>query len=30
VYMLVEKASNYYRNMTEQQRLMPVLVDQVI
>jgi hypothetical protein len=30
VYMLVEKASNYYRNMTEQQKLMPVLVDQVI
>jgi hypothetical protein len=30
VYMLVRPSSNYYRNMTEQEPLMPVLVDQVI
>jgi hypothetical protein len=29
-YMLMEPSSNYYRNMTEQEKLMPVLVDQVI
>ena len=30
VYLLVEPSTNYYRNMTEQSPLMPVLVDQVI
>jgi hypothetical protein len=30
VYMLTTKATNYYRNMTEQSPAMPVLVDQVI
>ena len=30
VYMLTRKATNYYRNMTEQSPTMPVLVDQVI
>jgi hypothetical protein len=30
VYMLMEPSSNYYRNMTEQEKMMPVLVDQVI
>ena len=30
VYMLTEPSSNYYRNMTEQEKMMPVLVDQVI
>lgn len=30
VYMLMEPASNYYRNMTEQSKTMPVLVGQVI
>lgn len=29
-YMLMEPSSNYYRNMTEQEKLMPVLVDQII
>ena len=29
-YMLVRPSTNYYRNMTEQEPLMPVLVDQVI
>jgi hypothetical protein len=29
-FMLVKPATNYYRNMTEQEPLMPVLVDQVI
>ena len=30
VYMLMEPATNYYRNMTEQSPTMPVFVDQVI
>jgi hypothetical protein len=30
VYVLMEPATNYYRNMTGQSALMPVLVDQVI
>ena len=30
VYLLTEPSTNYYRNMTEQSPLMPVLVDQVI
>ncbi len=30
VYMLTRPATNYYRNMTEQQGWMPALVDQVI
>ena len=30
VYMLVKPSTNYYRNMTEQAPLMPVLVGQVI
>ena len=30
VYMLMERASNYFRNMTEQTAMMPVFVDQVI
>lgn len=30
VYMLMRKATNYYRNMTEQSPAMPVLVEQVI
>lgn len=30
VYMLTRRATNYYRNMTEQSPTMPVLVDQVI
>jgi len=30
VYMLTRPATNYYRNMTEQSRTMPVLVNQVI
>lgn len=30
VYVLVRPSTNYYRNMTEQEPLMPVLVDQVI
>jgi hypothetical protein len=30
VYLLVRPSTNYYRNMTEQEPLMPVLVDQVI
>ena len=29
-YLLTVKSSNYYRNMTEQEPWMPVLVDQVI
>jgi hypothetical protein len=29
-YMLMEPATNYYRNMTEQSPLMPVFVNQVI
>jgi hypothetical protein len=30
VYLLTEPATNYYRNMTEQEPMMPVLVGQVI
>lgn len=30
VYLLVEPATNYYRNMTEQSDTMPALVNQVI
>jgi hypothetical protein len=30
VYMLTEPSSNYYRNMTEQEPMMPVLIGQVI
>lgn len=30
VYMLTRRASNYYRNMTEQSPTMPVFVNQVI
>ena len=30
VYMLVEAASNYFRNMTEQSPTMPLFVNQVI
>ncbi|MDB5307424.1 MAG: hypothetical protein JWO38_1626 [Gemmataceae bacterium] len=30
VYMLMEPASNYYRNMTEQSPMMPIFVRQVI
>ena len=30
VYMVVEPSTNYYRNMTEQEPLMPALVGQVI
>ena len=30
VYVLVEPSTNYYRNMTGQSKLMPVLVNQVI
>lgn len=30
VYMLMRPATNYYRNMTEQQPMMPVLVNQAI
>ena len=30
VYMLTERASNYYRNMTEQSPMMPVFINQVI
>lgn len=30
VYMLVQPASNYYRNMTEQSPTMPIFVGQVI
>jgi hypothetical protein len=30
VYMLIEPASNYYRNMTEQSPMMPLFVGQVI
>lgn len=30
VYMLTRPATNYYRNMTEQQPMMPVFVNQVI
>ena len=30
VYMVIEPATNYYRNMTEQSPMMPVFVDQVI
>jgi hypothetical protein len=30
VYMLTEPSTNYYRNMTEQEPFMPVLVGQVI
>jgi hypothetical protein len=29
-YMLVRPSTNYYRNMTEQEPLMPVLVKQII
>lgn len=30
VYMLTRPATNYYRNMTEQQPMMPVFVNQII
>lgn len=30
VYMLMKPATNYFRNMTEQTAMMPVLLDQVI
>jgi hypothetical protein len=30
VYMVIEPSSNYYRNMTEQSRMMPVFVGQII
>jgi hypothetical protein len=30
VYMVTEPASNYYRNMTEQEAMMPIFVGQVI
>lgn len=30
VYMLIRPATNYYRNLTQQTALMPVLVNQVI
>ena len=30
VYMLTERESNYYRNMTEQSPMMPLFVNQVI
>lgn len=30
LYMLMEPASNYFRNMTEQTSMMPVFLDQVI
>lgn len=30
IYILMEPASNYYRNMTEQSKTMPVFVGQVI
>ena len=30
VYMLTDKATNYYRNMTEHSPMMPVLIEQTI
>jgi hypothetical protein len=30
VYMLTQRASNYFRNMTEQSPMMPIFVNQVI
>jgi hypothetical protein len=30
VYMVTEPSTNYYRNMTEQEPMMPALVGQVI
>lgn len=30
VYMLTEPSTNYFRNMTEQSEMMPILVNQVI